>query len=128
MQCPYLGGTSVYTARSLYAVVNDTLDFNDMALCENEDWNFRKEENKVNGVHRLSIFPNPANNVVYITGLIQDETNSIEIINNLGIRLTQKTSTANNASLDVAEFPNGLYFIRVSNSERIETFKVNINR
>jgi hypothetical protein len=128
MQCPYSGGASVYTARALYAVVNDTLDFMDHVLCGNEDWFFRKEETGANATTSVILYPNPAHHIINIAGLVADEENKVEIFNNMGIRISEAICTLSNLALDVSNYPNGVYIIKLSNSSLTESFKITINR
>ncbi|MFN5843722.1 MAG: T9SS type A sorting domain-containing protein, partial [Bacteroidota bacterium] len=128
MQCPYSGGAPVYTARALYALVNDTLDFMDHVLCGNEDWFFRKEEIGANASTSIILYPNPAHHIINIAGLVADEENKVEIFNNMGIRISEAICTLSNLALDVSNYPNGVYIIKVSNSSLTESFKITINR
>jgi hypothetical protein len=70
---------------------------------------------KNNTNHALS--PNPSNGLVYISG-ISGET--IDLYNLQGSKLkTQKSST-----LDLSQFSNGVYFIKISSSTKTEILKV----
>jgi hypothetical protein len=57
-QCPLLGGNAVYRARSLYALVDDEVDFDDPALCLAHGILVRSSEVPKNA--SITIVPNPA--------------------------------------------------------------------
>lgn len=71
----------------------------------------------------LSIYPNPANSMIYVDG---EDVSVIEIYNSLG----QKVSTidgSENQSVSVASFENGVYMVRViTNNGDVTTKKVTI--
>jgi hypothetical protein len=128
MQCPDIGGAAVYAARALYATVNDTLGFDDGYLCMYEDWYFRKNESSSQVINSISIYPNPADKSVNVNGLIQDELNSIEVLNTMGVRISLKLITTKSDVIDLTPYPNGIYFIKISNSAHSAIFKLIISR
>lgn len=73
----------------------------------------------------MNIYPNPANSKIYVNG---ENIATVEVYNSLG----QKVATvedADNTSIDVTSFENGVYVVRViSNEGNITTKKVTIAR
>ncbi len=64
-----------------------------------------------NIVYNMSIYPNPASNIVYVETDLNIE--SLEILNNAGqVILTQKVD-ANTSNFDVSTFERGIYFIKM---------------
>jgi hypothetical protein len=63
----------------------------------------------------LTIFPNPANNVINISGLAKQKQ-IISITNVLGkcVKLIE-TNNANDLSIDLKELTTGMYFINYNN-------------
>lgn len=61
MQCPFYGGTAVYSARGLYSLVNDSLVIDDDDVCV--QYQLRSKHtahNSTPGKFSLVVFPNPA--------------------------------------------------------------------
>jgi hypothetical protein len=73
--CPYIDGTAVFKARTLYAMFVPGVDYDDMAICnsigvykggkslyelENESLNGNGKTQNVNATNNLRIYPNPA--------------------------------------------------------------------
>jgi len=67
--CPALGGKAVYKARSLYALLNDSIYFDDDSLCVSQSVMFRLQENQ-NQAEILKaiekIYPNPVIDILNI--------------------------------------------------------------
>ncbi len=117
-QCPYTGGSAVERARSLIALINDSISYDDDNVC------------LLNGVYRLaendstqskpnpfiSVKPNPANNVIEIkTEGITEGICSIEIRTTLSeIVLNQKMDCRiKNKEVDISKLNQGIYTIKV---------------
>lgn len=63
----------------------------------------------------LSIFPNPANNILNITS--SETISEIEIVNTLGQVVKRIEVNSDNAVCDVEELPNGFYVVRIYNED-----------
>lgn len=61
------------------------------------------------------LYPNPADNIIYITGLTQNTR--IEIYNSIG-QLQSNFSIHDNNALDISNFSEGLYFYSITDFER----------
>jgi hypothetical protein len=70
----------------------------------------------------LSIFPNPAQSQVTITGLTG--SNTIIVVNALGQVVSQHTSAGATQLLDVSQLPAGVYTLRVLNDAGATTRKL----
>jgi len=67
--CPALGGKAVYKARSLYALLNDSLYFDDDSLCVSQSVMFRQSNPTANvnlAIDFAKVYPNPTSNIVFI--------------------------------------------------------------
>ncbi|MBI3520172.1 MAG: T9SS type A sorting domain-containing protein [Bacteroidetes bacterium] len=62
----------------------------------------------------ITIFPNPASNSIYINGLT-NKTNTIQLINALGIVITNWTNTPAK-EFDISHLSDGIYFLVVENN------------
>jgi hypothetical protein len=118
MQCPYSGGAAVYTARSLYTVVNDTLDFMDQVLCDNEEWYFRKDEHTNGNMisNSIILYPNPAMQLVSVRGLEPNVNNTIRVFNSYGKEVLNVVTLQSIAELNIGELPVGVYYVKVQNT------------
>lgn len=64
--------------------------------------------------HSISIYPNPANDVITVTG---QENNRYEIMNVTGQTIMSGQFESNNASLDISNLSSGNYIIRCIGNE-----------
>jgi len=69
----------------------------------------------------LSLYPNPSSDVFYIKGL--QETSQVKIYDING-RNILTTSTTFNQSIDVSNFPKGMYLVNISNPKGQTTKKI----
>ena len=126
--CPLLGGNAVFQARSLQATYNDTLDYDDKLICNQQgvfyklaqkDSSFRNEE-------VLNLFPNPTNNTlnVYLDSDIKVNYN-IEIYSLLGQQLLEIKNCSNEIKFQLAssELANGNYFLLMTQNDTGKTFR-----
>lgn len=66
----------------------------------------------------ISIYPNPTQGLVNLKFDQSDEINTIKIYNLLGESIMQVDLTdENNCTIDLSEFPKGIYIVQISNSE-----------
>ncbi len=119
-QCPYAGGEAVYQARAYIHAINDSIEFDDDALC------------LLNGIFRTAgrpalaqktnqevlIKPNPAIDLVNISLLNKEEgICSITFMNELGIEVLHQKMNCKDAqiNIDVKNLASGIYYIRLTN-------------
>lgn len=60
MQCPLSGGNAVFRARSMYALVDKGVHYDNFTICALEGIAIRKSNVVKNGEYKASLFPNPA--------------------------------------------------------------------
>lgn len=110
--------------------------------CELEDFTipesfaFRTLENNVTNEFEeveflsFSAFPNPASDIININYELDAETGIVSIINFEGKELVQKPilNSIGNASIDLSEFNNGFYFIRVITDSSQKVQKIVITK
>ena len=58
-QCPYTGGPAVYTARSLYSMVDNTINWNDEAICATSGVLPRHRKPETG----FAVYPNPSTGI-----------------------------------------------------------------
>jgi hypothetical protein len=76
-------------------------------------------KNQVN-VNRLSIYPNPTSDKVYIEGT--DEAVKVSIINPAGYLIKQTISIEN--QIDITDLPNGVYIFEITSNKFKESHKI----
>jgi len=116
--CPKLGGSGVFKARSILAMFNDTLNFNDDELCAQQGIQYRKAQTTYakNKSNNVQVFPNPVLNEIKIK--IDQEIKStvtVRILNNLGQEVFKGNYNEQNIVLKqgILELANGCYNIHV---------------
>jgi hypothetical protein len=70
----------------------------------------------------IEIYPNPVSDVLKIEGTRSGQ--SIALYNLMGEKVTGSTSKGAQTEIDFSNFPAGIYFLRISNGETVETFRV----
>jgi hypothetical protein len=120
-QCPDAGGPAVYSARSLYALVNDTIIYNDDSLCASNAREFLPEnEQPDENNNDVIMYPNPANTeVTFEFNKPINTSYEIQIFNVLGAKtITQNVSTGSvSKEINVSDLPCGIYFVRIISIE-----------
>ena len=72
----------------------------------------------------LKVYPNPANDYLMVEG----EMTSIEIYDAMGQRLLVKETKDANLRINISEYSNGIYFLRVNNNGETAVRKFSVNR
>ena len=71
--------------------------------------------------NELSIYPNPASNVLYISGL---EKGNYTLLNITGKEVASGEISSNQTEISVAKFPAGLYLMKIASGSVITTKRV----
>ena len=75
-----------------------------------------------NAAQRTQVFPNPTTGILSVTGATQIST--IEIYDVLGKRvLVQNANNATNTTLDIASLSNGVYLVKISDTNQNQIIK-----
>ncbi|MDD4970335.1 MAG: two-component regulator propeller domain-containing protein [Paludibacter sp.] len=69
--------------------------------------------------NKISIWPNPANSFVNIDLSGQNSNNDISVLDSKGSLILKNTTSSNNVQLNISNFKQGLYFIRVNTGSNI---------
>lgn len=78
-----------------------------------------------NALEGISVYPNPINNVLNI----KNATNSsIEVLNMLGQTLITKNNITVEEQVNVASFPQGTYFVKITNGNVVKTEKFIVSK
>lgn len=92
-------------------IINDTFDSLGATL-SNNDFNI---------IEKISIYPNPVNDVIYVKGNIE-ELNSIEVYSISGSKIM--SINKNLGQIDVSQLQSGLYFLKLLSKDLLKTIKV----
>ena len=82
----------------------------------------------VTGINRIEnnsidIYPNPTNGIIEI-GLVENKISKISILDISGKKIIEKIPGAQNETIDLSGFGNGLYIIMVETDKKIYTAKI----
>ena len=73
-----------------------------------------------NGIEAISLYPNPANDMIYLEGL--EEESEISIYNAIGMKV-KTTMLQGDAEINISELPAGLYLVRIGNQRTLKFIK-----
>ena len=72
----------------------------------------------VQNIERISVFPNPVNQQLYISADI-GRVGKVEVFDPMGNRVWFGSSDKKEMQLDVSQFANGIYYISIGNDKKI---------
>jgi hypothetical protein len=72
----------------------------------------------------LSIFPNPATNVINIETLKSETNNKMQVFNIQGTLLFEKVFYGSTFQTDLSNLSNGVYFVQIISENLNQTIKV----
>jgi hypothetical protein len=126
--CPQAGGNAVYRARAIYQMINDTVEYNDSAVCSKKGY-FRQameeiteqlsikpiNQRIINQDFEMALFPNPAKQNLNLI-FNENKTGLIKIFDSLGKLQYSTTIVAPVSSLqiDLRLFSSGIYYLQFS--------------
>jgi hypothetical protein len=118
--CPLAGGPSVYRARAMYNLINDSIYYNDKLVCANAGYYRESQELLMPELYNwettninFTIFPNPSkNNVTIFTEGFKDDAQILvyNLMGQLIDRLRIQHGT-NNKDIDISSWAEGYYSI-----------------
>jgi len=114
-QCPSVGGPAVYRARTLVALITDTIDYDD-ACQQTGSLRIQLSATKKRSTPMISVIPNPANNKITISiNQTLEGMCRIEIANLLGETVLSQAGNCKEQkfSLNTAYLNPGIYSVRL---------------
>ncbi len=117
--CPALGGSATFKARSLYALINDTIIYDDENLCLTQGFAYRsagKVDKIVVNSDRYLIFPNPTTGIINIKSNSNErQILSISVFDITGRLISEeKINLENQATLNsLSAYSAGIYYLRI---------------
>jgi len=129
-QCPMVGGNAVYRARSLYALIDDDMEYNDASLCLQHGIIYKSRKPKT--ITEVSIQPNPTNDAATLLyPFYEDMQGTLIIYDALGkeVQRHRLSQDVVRYEFSTAELKQGAYHYAVSNgADVIGTGKLMIVR
>ncbi len=74
-------------------------------------------------IQNVQLFPNPVNSSLNITNL---SNTKVEIFNVVGQRILTYGNAYGNLNVDMAAYPNGIYFVKMQNGKSVRTEKIKL--
>ena len=74
--------------------------------------------------NKVAVYPNPANDFIYVKG---ENIQTVEIYNAIGLKIMSK-NVSNSESINIADFTNGIYFVRILDKNGIVSTEKIIKR
>ena len=108
-------GESVFQARSILQMQNPGLYWDDDARCSMAE---PRSAGNIVEVSTLSIFPNPANTVMYLD-LLGDERSvwQVQMYNSMGHQLAIWERSAGLHGVELISYPAGIYMVQATNQD-----------
>jgi hypothetical protein len=117
-----IDGGNTYTNRLIIVSAETVLDAVCWASCSPCATGIETSEKSNKGI---TAFPNPANDLLFFNGSSIVGTTSVRIFNCIGSLVASKQfQSLSNASVDIADLKNGVYFIEIENNNSTSTQKV----
>ena len=140
--CPFVNGSAVYLARTLQAMYQTGIRYDDKILCDgtykngtsySDDEKAYEEmmsqyEKLLSTKKHIKLYPNPASTQLTIEYMLDlDEKGIIELCDIVGKKLfgVELPVSANKVSIDVTQLPKGIYLYKyIINNKPVETGKL----
>lgn len=127
-QCPKAGGKAVYRARALYALISDTIEYNDEANCASQGFYRIKNDSKKDKTENSSLVfkvkPNPANTSFSVSPI--SEPACLKVFNSQGLLVYQSDLGNEYALINTSTLSNGIYYISISTVKETIVKKLSI--
>jgi hypothetical protein len=114
-KCPIVSGYAVYDAQAMLRLLNPEIEFDWLANCEDPSLRIEDEyvdEYITKTASELTIYPNPAKDIISISGL--SELCSLNIYSIKGELLKHLTLNESYSQFDVSDLVNGVYILKVN--------------
>jgi len=125
--CSLAGGVAVYKARSLLYLYNDTVYFDDKALCGLSSARLAEKEQAVRKNDGMKVYPNP-NRGQFTLEFESAAMRTIHLYNILGQRVFTVRTNRQMQSIDLSaiRLSTGLLLLEAINEENHEILKTKI--
>lgn len=116
-ECPMVIGEAVFQSRSILQMKDPGLQWDDDARCSMAEPRSAVDKIEIN---TLSIFPNPANTIMYmdLTGDAQEKW-QVHMYNSLGNLVTTWERRTGLQGIELSSYPNGIYLLQATNQEGV---------
>lgn len=110
---PLKGGEAVYHARTLYALINDSMEYDDENICTAMGYRLKQKETN-NGLVAMEVSPNPAKNYFEFTLLGKVENDmALKYFDSYGkhLKSIKINQGENNHIISTENLVNGVYHL-----------------
>jgi hypothetical protein len=91
-------------------------------VCFGEGWPLSVDIEDISSEEEISIYPNPAKDIVHIN--TSSDVEKIELISISGQLMLEQNTFGNQIDLNVSEIETGIYFVRIFSSSKVITRKL----
>ena len=118
-QCPLTGGTAVYEARSLLALVQD-INYDDDALCNGTGQRSSSGGEKAAHDNGFHLFPNPAAGQVTLTLPNSTASGKVVFVNAQGAIVLERNiaQKARSVNINTGQLGRGIYLVNVLDNNK----------
>ena len=74
-------------------------------------------------MEQIKCYPNPVSSNLTITNL---KNTTVELYNIVGQRIVQQENVSGDISIDMKEYPEGVYFVKIQNGKAVRTEKIKL--
>jgi hypothetical protein len=84
--------------------------------------------NENNFVENISVYPNPAKEIINVKCGIKNENSILSIHNVLGNEVRTEILKTENLQINISDLEEGIYFVQIKTNEKIITKKLNVSK
>jgi Secretion system C-terminal sorting domain len=120
-QCPYVGGNAVFRARSMMALIDPEVAFDDAVLCQPNFGGQNLPPVAIQTAGTAGFYPNPANDWLTVDYNFPDaESLTLTIYNANGMEVERVAlnETIGSQAVSIQHLTNGLYFCKILDNDR----------
>lgn len=128
-QCPLAGGNAVFRARSIYALIDKTIHYNDFDICLLAGIAIRKKAEAQTDSPKLKVYPNPASDKITLEYESSEAANFV-LKSSTGQNLFQFILKGGDSKYEFSTkaLVPGVYFYSFLTSDFVDTGKIVIVR
>lgn len=130
LSCPFVNGSAVYKARSLYAHIQPGLSYNDLEICnavgvyKNSSGNSSVGNNEEQSLN-IILYPNPTHSELQIYLPLSEGPVQIQVFDMAAMQVLNLNDKLQNGYviIPVSSLTSGIYSIRIQHNRKVEYSK-----
>jgi len=113
-QCPYIGGSSVYTARYLLSFIDHYSAFDDSILCSG--YGRIGQDESIQPF--CLVYPNPVDKTIFVSYMLAGNEGQFVIFDELGRQILATDLSVQNSTIliDISNLHHGIYLYQIKSS------------